>query len=73
MKQTLAILSEKIDDLPFSAELKRILVDQKINCLQDILDVPVKDWMNLEGFNYHFMKEISELVQGNGLGRLLKQ
>ena len=73
MKQTLAILSEKIVDLPFSDGLKKILAREQLLCLHDILAVPVKDWMKYKGFNYHFLKEITEYVQGNGLGRLLKQ
>jgi len=72
MKQSSDILKQKIEGLPFSKELKKILVSQKLSSLQDLLNVPVKDWMKYVGFNYHFLKEITGYVQENGLGTLVR-
>ena len=69
---TTPLLNQKIEALPFSDELKSILLVHGLTTLQDLLNEPVKVWMDYDGFNYHHLKEVTGLVQENGLVDYLK-
>jgi methionine salvage enolase-phosphatase E1 len=72
MEKITGLLGQKIEDLPFSNELKSILSKQGHTCLQDVLNQSVKVWMYYDGFDYHCLKEIVGYVWENRLVNYLK-
>jgi hypothetical protein len=72
MDAIITLLNKKTEALPFSNELKSILLANGITSLKDLLREPVKVWMTYDSFNYHHLKEITGFVQENGLVDYLK-
>jgi len=72
MLTTEELLKLKIDELPFSDGLKMILVDQKIACFGDVLNLPIKVWMEWEGFDFHCLKQIIDFIKKKGLINYLR-
>ena len=67
-------LSKKVADLPFSEDLKQILHFQKLETLQDLLDIETYNWhKNFPGFTYHHQHEIISYLQQNNLEEFLKE
>ena len=67
-------LKKKIEDLPFSEELKAILKNHGIYTLQELIDLPVYEWhRNIAGFNFHDQHEIVSYLNAHDLVRLIKE
>ena len=68
------LLSQKITDIPFSDELKKLLQFNKLETLQDVLNIEVYNWhKKLPGFTMHHQHEIVSYLQKNDLSEFLKE
>lgn len=68
------LLNQKVNDLPFSDDLKKLLQFNKLVTLQDVLNIEVYNWhKKLPGFTYHYQHEIVSYLQKNDLTEYLKE
>jgi hypothetical protein len=67
------LLQQKIKDLPFSSELTKILLENGLDTLEDLLQVKVFNWHKYPGFNYHHQHEIVKYLEQNNLLGYLKE
>lgn len=71
LKTTHPILKEPIQSLPVSSEFKKMAVANGFTTLQDIMDKSLDNLHKLPYSGYRMLKELSDLLQANGLTNLL--
>lgn len=68
------LLRQQVKDLPFTDELKQLLLGNNLLTLVDVLNIEVYNWhKNLQGFNFHHQHEIVSYLQEAGLIEYLKE
>lgn len=68
------LLQQKVEDLPFTQDLKNTLLFQKLEILQDVLNIEVYNWhKQMPGFTMHYQHEIVNYLQQNDLTEFLKE
>ncbi|MCU7550390.1 hypothetical protein OCK74_14815 [Chitinophagaceae bacterium LB-8] len=73
MSRQQEILNTPIQDLPFSPELKSLLLEKGHKSLQDLLNVPAYRWHDYPSFTYHHQYEIVDYLQKYDLMDFLKE
>ena len=67
------ILNQKITELPFTEEFKSVSQKLCFNTIGEMLDKPAAELLELEGFTYHLLQELIQLLEEKGLANLLKE
>ncbi|MCU7552856.1 hypothetical protein OCK74_27300 [Chitinophagaceae bacterium LB-8] len=67
------ILNTPIQDLPFTSDLKIILLNQGLKTLQEVVNVPVYRWHDYPSFTYHHQYEIVDYLQELDLMDFIKE
>ena len=63
----------KIKDLPFTSDLKDFAGKHQFKTLGEVINVRVEDLMQLSGFNYHMLQELTQFLEERNLAHLSKQ
>lgn len=71
LKTNHAILREPIPYLPLSPEFKNMAMANGFRTLQDILDTSLDKLHQLPSSGYRMLKELSDVLEANGLTHLL--
>ena len=67
------ILSQSINDLPFTEGFKSFSKKIGVNTVLEIISIPVKKLMLSEGFTYHLLQELVEFLEKNNLTGMLNK
>ena len=68
------LLHQTIQVLPFTVELKNVLLTNNIGKLEELLNNEVHTWhKNIPGFTYHHQHEIVSYLDKNDLINFLKE
>ncbi|MEX2232234.1 MAG: hypothetical protein WD824_08745 [Cyclobacteriaceae bacterium] len=65
------ILQEPIQSLSVSSEFKKMAIANGFAALQDILDISLDNLHELPYSGYRMLKELSDVLEANGLANLL--
>lgn len=73
MKKKHLILKRPITDLEVSREFLDMCSSNKFTTLSEIANYSTSELLNKTDFNMHIMIELVEMLEQNGLGRILKE
>lgn len=71
LKPNNPILQEPIGSLPVSSEFKEMAIANGFTTIQDILDKSLDNLHELPRSGYRMLKELSDVLEANGLTNLL--
>jgi len=66
------ILGQRINDLPFSEDFKKVSNKLGFHTIEQMANIPVTELLNLEGYTYHILQEFAEFMQQNDLYKYLR-
>lgn len=59
-------LSSRVEDLPVSKDLKKLLIEKGYQVLKDVLTKRISELRNHDGLNYSQEIELFKIVEENG-------
>lgn len=66
------LFSQPINDLPVSADFKKMATSLNFQTLHDILEVEAADLLKMPGMSYHMLQEFIQFLEENGQAHLLE-
>lgn len=67
------ILNLSIKNLPFSEDFRSVSQQSGFKTIAEILDKPIPELLEIDGFNYHLLQELIQFLEEKGLANLLKE
>jgi DNA-directed RNA polymerase alpha subunit len=67
------ILNQCIRNLHFSEDFKSVSQKFGFNTIGELIDKPVAELLEIDGFNYHLLQELIQFLEEKGLANQLKE